>query len=168
MINFKRIKVAGFDAFVANGSQGDVFTIDIPDGFTREQLPNVTLHVSGAVSQSFSNYPGRSMDVLAGMTNIGGLICPDNPGRITRTVVTSAYQYYCISDRNKRQLEAQEVRLVDGQAYTVPVGWVLFLASGQLMAKSALRNAPFALDAVTDACEVVAVGDVLAACIKRP
>ena len=166
MITYQRLDIPGFRAFVCNGVLGDQYVLDIDDGLVKETDPYIAITVDGKVELSSDAYPEPWYRV-AGNTSLSYPYGHPKVGKLLHVVQSETYRYYCISDPGLRKLEAQEVRLVAGQSVRFPVGWILFVASGEVALAGTPLATPGYVDAVESDATVTAVSDVLAVCIKR-
>ena len=167
MIRFTDLKLPGLKAVSVDGREGDNLILDIRDGYVRANSPYLTITAIGAVEQSAQREP-RVRRIEAGLTNLAGLLHPENAGRVTRTVVTPLYRYYCLSDPGRRKLAATEVRLAAGESFAVEPGYFLFVGVGAVRALEQDRTAPAFIESVKAPCIVTAGAQgALALYIKR-
>ena len=167
MIRFTDLKLPGLKATSMDGELGDSYVLNIKDGYDRSTSPYLNLTANGAVDESAERVAGTRR-INAGLTNVAAMMFTPNGGRITRTVVTPKYRYYCLSDPARRKLSAQEVRLAAGESFTVQPGYFLFVGIGSVSAIGKERVAPAFIEAVNDPCMVTAgVEGALAICIQR-
>lgn len=167
MIRFTNLKLHGLKAISVDGELGDSYVLDVREGYKRATSPHLTITAVGAVEQSAQHLPGKSV-VAAGLTNVSGLLHPEGAGKVTRTVVTPKYRYYCLSDPGRRQMAATEVRLAAGESFTVHPGHFLFVGMGSVLAQGRDLAAPAFIESIVEPCEVSAGADgTLALCIER-
>ena len=167
MIRFTDLKLPGLKATSVDGELGDSYVMDIQDGYDRSTSPYVTLTAKGAVDETAERVVGTRR-IKAGLTNVAGMLFVANAGKVTRTVVTPKYRYYCLSDPARRKLAAQEVRLAAGDAFTVQPGYFLFVGIGAVSAAGRERLAPAFIESIADPCIVTAGADgALALYIQR-
>ena len=82
MIRFTDLKFPGLKAVSVDGREGDNLMLDIRDGYVRANSPYLTITAIGAVEQSAQREP-RVQRIEAGLTNVAGLLHPENAGRVT-------------------------------------------------------------------------------------
>jgi hypothetical protein len=160
------LSIQGLDAYAVEGVLGDVYTMDIPDGW---ESPYLTAVVVGSVEQTCANYPNTATRLSVGDVGLSGGLVPPNAGAVTRTVISDRYVRYCLSDPKKRRLHGEAVRLPAGNVYEVQMLRSLFIALGSvhLVGGKAL-SAPAMIDAVTGPCSVTADSDVIAISLLKP
>lgn len=151
MIRFTDLKLPGLKAVSVDGELGDSYIMDIKDGYDRSNSPYLTITAKGAVDETAERLPGTRR-IKAGLTNVAGMLFAANAGKVTRTVVTPKYRYYCLSDPARRKLVAQEVRLAPGELFTVQPGFFLFVGIGAVSAAHRERLAPAFIESVADPC----------------
>lgn len=167
MIRFTDLKLPGLKAVSVDGELGDNYVMDIKDGYNRSNSPYLTITAKGAVDETAERLPGTRR-IKAGLTNVAGMLFASNAGRVTRTVVTPKYRYYCLSDPARRKLVALEVRLAAGESFIVQPGYFLFVGMGAAFAAGKERLAPALIESVTDPCIATAGLDgALALYIQR-
>ena len=167
MIRFTDLKLPGLKAVSVDGELGDNYVMDIKDGYDRSNSPYLTITARGAVDETADRRPGTRR-IKAGLTNVAAMLFASNAGKVTRTVVTQKYRYYCLSDPARRKLVAQEVRLAAGEVFTVQPGHFLFIGIGAVLAAGRERIAPAFIESVVDPCTVKAGAEgALALYIER-
>ena len=167
MIRFTDLRLPGLKAVSADGELGDTYIMDIKDGYDRSSSPYLTITARGAVDETAERLPGARR-IKAGLTNVIGMLFASNAGKVTRTVVTPKYRYYCLSDPARRKLVAQEVRLAAGESFAVQPGYFLFVGVGTVLAVGRERVAPAFIESVTEPCTTTAKADgALALYIQR-
>ena len=106
--------------------------------------------------------------VVAGVTNAHALRWPSGTGRVTRTITSDQYRYHCLSDPQLRKMDVKEVRLADGESFTVEPGYFLFVGIGAVRALDQDRPAPAFIESVKAPCIVTAGAEgALALYIQR-
>lgn len=166
MIEYSRLDIPGLDAFLGTGVLGDSYGF-MTEGFTsKENFPYLTVHHIGEVEQVCSNLAGSQV-LSSGVSSADTMLFTPGCGYVTRTVTTPAYSYFCLSDVAKRKLEATAVRLQPGEIFSVPVGHLLFLATGKLTVLGQVLTAPSYIEAVSLPSLVIATEAVIALCILR-
>ena len=167
MIRFTDLKLPGLKATSMDGELGDSYVLNIKDGYDRSTSPYLNLTAIGAVDESAERVAGTRR-INAGLTNVAAMMFTPNGGRITRTVITPNYRYYCLSDPARRKLAAQEVRLTAGESFTVKPGYFLFVGIGAVSALARDHVAPAFIESVAEPCPVTAGPDgALALYIQR-
>lgn len=166
MIEYHRLAIPGLDAFIGSGVLGDSYGF-MTEGFTgKENFPYLTVHHVGEVDQVCSNLAGTQV-LGSGVSSADSMLFAPGCGYVTRTVTTPTYSYFCLADVAKRKLEATAVRLQPGDSFSVPVGHLLFLATGRVAVLGQVLTAPSYIEAVTLASLVTATEAVIALCILR-
>ena len=167
MIRFTDLKLPGLKAISVDGQEGDSYILNIKDGYVRATSPYLTITAIGAVDETAERLAGTRR-IKAGLTNVAGLLHPENAGKVTRTVVTPKYRYYCLSDPGRRKLNGAEVRLRAGESFAIKPGFFLFVGIGYVLALEQERTAPAFIESIRDPCNVTAgATGVLALYIQR-
>jgi len=162
-----KLSMPGFEAWKMEGTRSSTREWNIPDG-TSNNYPFISIFITGTIMQVCSNYENVSF-INAGYihTNAKPYLY-NNPGKITETVVSNKSLYYCISGTKDEILEANEVRITKDAQYTIPKGWVLFIATGSCIYNSIEYIAEQTVYTTNEDVITTATADILGVCIKVP
>ena len=152
-LKFTRLTVEGLRVFEARALLGDTYNIVITNDTLRQQAAAVLVYIEGQVSVSRLEglyTPQYTPNLVRGVGDVSVEKQFDllPAGKLQYEVITPTFSYYCLSDPQNRNLNAQVSRIAIGEVKTFSQGRRLFVASGSVRVNAQDYAAPiqFKLD----------------------
>lgn len=163
----KILDMPGFDSYRMEGIRGSTWEWTIPENMSNDH-PFVTLFIKGTIMQICSNYDEVTFINEGSIHTNTKRYLRDKPGKILEVAVSNKSLYYCISSIGGEILETNEVRLAKDEQYTIPNGWVLFIATGSAILDTLEYMAEQPIYTTTSDATITATSDILGVCIQIP
>jgi hypothetical protein len=164
-IKFTKVSDAPLLIYDVSGKQGDVFDLQISVDLPEQDVSARNLFVEGEAT--YTRTAGQ-----AGPHPVTRRVAGDatfdpqqyetlKAGTIRIEVATASFKYYCISHPQYHRITGLTLRPAAGHLFVVPVGKLLFLGKGSIMANNVVHAAPKLISVQSADTEFVAEEDCL-------